>query len=108
MGTARGLNSLGVSPSKFTAYAVVYCGVVTLFHGVLAFVFVNSLRLNLAGIGALCVVIIGVVVVGVGIDQLRSSTPSPDRHQYDTYEYVIGGFAVMVTIFLLASFVSVV
>lgn len=110
MGTARqlGLDSLDIPPAKFTAYAVIYCGVVTLFHGVLAFVFVNSLRLNLAGVGALCVGLIGVVVVGVGVDQLRSVTPSVNRHQYDTYEYIIGGFAAMATVFLLVSFLVVV
>ena len=44
----------------------------------------------------------------VGVDQLQSTPQSLNRYKYDTYEYVIGGFAALVTVFLLVSFLIVV
>lgn len=96
-----GSGRLSVRPAKFTAYAVIYCGVVTFFQGVLAFVFANALQLNSAGVGALCVVAVGVFISGFGVEQLRS-TPAV-KHQYGRYEYVIGGLSVVATVLLLVS-----
>ena len=82
-------------PTKFNSILLLYCGILLILQGIITVLFVESGELTLTSAGGFFLALNGVIFI-IGSRQFSRQRPTQSS-QYGWSEYIIFGFAVVLT-----------